>query len=92
MIEFEDAMTTTHTYRPGTMPGQPQHSGIMGWLLKKGMAKTESQARVILLVVAVICIVLALVITYKNLYGGRKYSPEEIQRSVDADLPLHLRQ
>ncbi len=84
MIEFDsDGLGGNRTFAPGVRPGQPAHSGILGWLLTKGIARTETQARYILLSVTVLCIVLAIVITYKNFYGGKRYSAEEIQRMVN---------
>ncbi|MBY0309646.1 hypothetical protein K2Q16_00665 [Patescibacteria group bacterium] len=46
------------------VPGQRRSGGIIGFLVRKGIAKTEAQANLYLIVLTVICIILIIYLNF----------------------------
>lgn len=63
-VEFDEARyAPAHTPAPGT-------SKLSAWLIKRGYAKNQQNANVILIVVAIGCFLTAIFIMYMTLTGS----------------------
>ncbi len=63
-VEFEGDYKRTPQFTPSGALGQPQTSGMSGWLLKKGIIKDQSQAGGVLLGFVILNIIVTIFVVY----------------------------
>lgn len=75
-VEFESTYSRGEGY-----PGQNPQKGLIGWLMRKGFARTRSQANYILLIVLALAVAglwITLVSSSDSpLASGKQYDPNE---------------
>ncbi len=77
-VQYEDPNAGLRQFTPRYFEAK----GMVGFLLRKGWAKSEKGANLILMAVIVIC-VLIMVLAVSLAFGGpsqKHYTPEEIQQ------------
>ena len=66
-VQFEEErLNNSYAFRSRKILGEPVRPGLVLWLVKKGIVRSEKRAGYLILALIILCLIISLVIVYRT--------------------------